>query len=209
MIVRTSIARIAQRALVLITSFLLAVPGWTQEHGGGHEPAANNPFAGNVGNVVWTVVIFGLVVLVLGKFAWGPLLRGLQTRENFIHEALAKAKQDRDEAEARLREYEARLAAARTEATAIVDEGRRDADVVKRRIEADAKAEADKMIERARREIQIATDTATQDLYRLSARLATDLAARVIGRELTPQDHERLIAEAIDGLDGAGNQRSH
>jgi len=198
-----SVHAMMQRALVLLTTFVLAAPAWAQEHGGGHEPAADNPFAGNLGNVIWTVVIFGLVVLVLGKFAWGPLLRTLQTRESFIHEALAKAKHDRDEAEGRLREYEARLAAARGEATAIVEEGRRDAEVVKRRIEADAKAEADKMIERAKREIQIATDTATQDLYRLSARLATDLAARVLSRELTPQDHERLIAEAIDGLDGA------
>lgn len=196
------IARTAQRALVLITSFVLAVPGWAQEHGAS-EPAANNPFAGDIGNALWTLVIFGLVVLVLGKFAWGPMLRGLQARESFIHEALAKAKQDRDEAEERLREYEARLAAARNEATAIVDEGRRDAEVVKRRIEADTKAEADKMIERAKREIQIATDTATKELYQLSARLATDMASRVVGRELTPQDHERLIGEAIDGLDGA------
>ncbi len=138
-----------------------------QEHGGGGE---NNLFAGDVGNAIWTLVIFGLVVFVLGKFAWGPILNTLQARESFIHEALEKAKRDRDEAEARLREYEERLAAARAEATAIVDEGRRDAEVVKRRIEEDAKAEADKMIERAKREIQIATETATKELYRRSAR---------------------------------------
>ncbi|HEY0553992.1 MAG TPA: hypothetical protein VGG20_06965, partial [Thermoanaerobaculia bacterium] len=114
-----------------------------------------------------------------------------------IYDALAKAKQDRDAAEARLREYEERLATARAEATAIVDEGRRDAEVVKRKIEAAAKVEADKMIDRARREIQIATVTATRELYDLSAKLATDLAARVLGRELSAQDHERLIAEAI------------
>lgn len=188
-----------KRFLAALFTLALAAPAFAQEHGGGE----NNLFAGDIGNAIWTLVIFLLVVFVLGKFAWGPILNTLQTRENFIHEALAKAKRDRDEAEGRLREYEARLAAARGEATAIVEEGRRDAEAVKRRIEADAKAEADKMIERAKREIQIATDTATQDLYRLSARLATDLAARVLGRELTPQDHERLIAEAIDGLDGA------
>jgi len=194
-----------KRFLAVLLTLALAAPAFAQEHGGGE----NNLFAGDVGNAIWTLVIFLLVVFVLGKFAWGPILTTLQTRESFIHEALAKAKRDRDEAEGRLREYEARLAAARGEATAIVEEGRRDAEVVKRRIEADAKAEGDKMIERAKREIQIATDTATQDLYRLSARLATDLAARVLGRELTPQDHERLIAEAIDGLDGAGGHRSH
>ncbi len=76
--------------------------------------------------------------------------------------------------------------------------------MVKRRIEEDAKRAADQMIERAKREIQIATDTASKSLFTLSAKLATDMAARVLGRELTDQDHERLIAEGIDGLDGAG-----
>ena len=108
------------------------------------------------------------MLVVLGKFAWGPILKALQARESFIHDALAKAKRDRDEAEARLREYEERLATARAEATAIVDEGRRDAEVVKRKIEEAAKVEADKMIERARREIQLATVTATKELYDLS-----------------------------------------
>lgn len=192
-----------KRFLAALLTLALAAPAFAQEHGGGG--GENNLFAGDVGNAIWTLVIFLLVVFVLGKFAWGPILNTLQTREKFIHDALAKAKKDRDEAEARLREYEARLAAARGEATAIVDEGRRDAEAVKRRIEADARAEADKTVERAKREIQIATDTATKELYQLSARLATEMASRVVGRELTAQDHERLISEAIDGLDGKSN----
>jgi F0F1-type ATP synthase membrane subunit b/b' len=53
------------------------------------------------------------------------------------------------------------------------------------------------MIERARREIEAATTEATRQLYTLSARLAIELAARVLGRELNPKDHERLIAESI------------
>jgi F-type H+-transporting ATPase subunit b len=189
-----------KRLLVALIPLLIAAPAFAQEHGGGE----NNLFAGDVGNAIWTLVIFGLVVFVLGKFAWGPILNTLQTRESYIREALEKAKHDRESAEARLKEYEAKLAASRAEATAIVEEGRRDADVVKRRIEATAKEEADKMIERAKREIHIATDTATKELYTLSAKLATQLAAQVIGRELTPQDHARLISEAIDGIDGAG-----
>lgn len=190
-------------AVLLLMTLAIAAPALAQEHGGGGE---NNLFAGNIGNFIWTLVIFLAVVFVLGKFAWGPILNTLQTRESFIHEALAKAKKDRDEAEARLREYEARLAAARAEATAITDEGRRDAEAVKRRIEAEAKAEADKMIERAKREIQIAVETATKEMYRRAAILATKMATRIIGRELTPQDHERLIAEAIDDL---GQNRSN
>jgi F-type H+-transporting ATPase subunit b len=190
------------RALTIVASLAFAAPALAAE--AEHAAAEPNLFAGDVGNAIWTLVVFGLVVFVLGKFAWGPILNTLQTRETFIREALEKAKRDREDAEARLREYEARLAGARAEASAIVDEGRRDAEVVKRRIEEDAKHQADQMIERAKREIQIAADTATKNLFTLSAKLATDMAAKVLGREISAQDHERLIAEGIDGLDGAG-----
>src|ERR1700745_3130842 len=92
------------------------------------EAATLSPFAGNVGNALWTLVIFVIVVVVLGKFAWGPVLGLLQQREEFIHRALADAKRDRDEAETRLKEYAAKLQAAHAEAAAIVDEARRDAE---------------------------------------------------------------------------------
>ena len=189
-----------ERALISLVSLaLMAAPALAQEaeHGGGE---ASSPFAGDIGNALWTLVIFAFVVFILGKFAWGPILNTLQARETFIREALETAKRDRDEAELRRKEYEDRLAQARAEASAIVDEGRRDAAAVKHRIEEDARAEADKMIERAKREIQIATESATKELYQLSTRLATDMAGKVIGRELSTQDHERLIAEALDGM---------
>ena len=191
-----------KRALFALAGLAMALPALAQEAEHGAE--APSLFAGDLGNSVWTLVIFVIVLIVLGKFAWGPILKTLQSRENFIREALASAKRDREAAEARLKEYEQKLAASRAEATAIVEEGRRDAEVVKRRIEAAAKEEADKTIERAKREIQIATDTATKELYTLSAKLATQLAAQVIGRELSPQDHQRLISQAIDGIEGAG-----
>jgi F-type H+-transporting ATPase subunit b len=192
-----------KRALFSLAGLAMALPALAQEaaeHAAEHaEPSL---FAGDLGNSLWTLVIFVRVLVVLGKYAWGPILGSLQSRETFIREALDRAKRDRDEAEARLREYEERLGQARAEATAIVEEGRRDADVVRRRIEEEAKREGEKMIERAKREIQIATDTATKELYQLSARLATDMASRVVGRELTAQDHERLIREAIDEIQG-------
>lgn len=189
-----------KRLLIPLAALALAVPALAAE--AGHE--APSLFAGDLGNSFWTALIFVIVLVVLGKYAWGPILTTLQARESFIREALEKAKHEREAAEARLREYEEKLAGARAEASAIVDEGRRDAEVVKRRIEEEAKHQADQMIERAKREIQIATDTATKSLFTLSAKLATEMAAQVIGRELTMQDHERLIGEGIDGLGGAG-----
>lgn len=169
-------------------------------HGGGEA----NPFAGDVGNALWTMVIFVLVLVVLGKFAWGPILGALQKREDFIRESLEKAKRDRDEAQRVLKEYSDRINAARAEASAIVEEGRRDADVLRHKIEETAKTEAQAMVERAKREIGMASDTAVKELYSLSAKLATQMASKIIRKELNAQEHERLVSEAIDDLEKVG-----
>lgn len=193
-----------KRALIALSTLALAAPALAAESAEGHgEPSL---FAGDIGNAIWTVVIFVLVVLVLGKYAWGPILSNLQARESFILEALEKAKHEHEEAAARLREYEARLAQARAEATAIVEEGRRDTEVLKNKILEEARQEAALERERTKREIRIAVDTATKELYTLSARLATDMASRILRKEITPQDHERLIAESIDQLAAARQQ---
>jgi F-type H+-transporting ATPase subunit b len=197
--------RVLKSALCALSLLALAIPALAAAAEESTE--APSLFAGDLGNSAWTLVIFVIVLIVLGKFAWGPILNQLQGRENRVRQWLESAKHDSDAAAAKLKEYEQKLAASRAEATAIVEEGRRDAEVVKRRIEAAAKEETDKMIERAKREIQIATDTAVKELYTRSAKLATQLAAQVIGRELSPQDHQRLISQAIagiSGIDGAG-----
>ena len=153
---------------------------------------------------MWTVVIFLLVVFVLGKFAWGPILSALQKREDFIRDSLEQAQRDRDESAKQLAGYEKQLAESKAEASAIVEEGRRDAEVLKGKIEASAKAEADAAVERAKREIGLATDTARRELYDLAAKLATDVASRIINEELDASKHERLIAESIEQIEKAG-----
>ena len=186
---------------------LAAAPALAAEaeaHGG--SGATGGPFEGNIGVALWTLVIFAFVIFVLGRYAWGPILGGLQAREKFIRESLESAKRDREAAEARLKEYTDKLVAARGEATAIVDEARRDADVVKHRIEEEARSEANLMIERARREIGIAKETAVKELYILAAQLTTKAASKVLRREIQPSDHERLIRDAMQELsDLSGN----
>ena len=75
--------------------------------------------------------------------------------------------------------------------------GRRDADVLRHRIEEEAREEAAKTLERAKREIGIASETAIKQLYEVSGHLATDIAGRIVAREIKPEDHERLIQDAI------------
>jgi F-type H+-transporting ATPase subunit b len=194
----------------LLTGFLLtalsAVPAFAMaaETAEAAAEGQNNLFAGDIGNVVWTLLIFGLVLFVLGRYAWGPILKALQSREDFIRQSLEKAQADRLESEARLQEYLDKINQARAEATAIVEEGRRDAEAVKHRIEVEARSEAEKVVARGKHEIELATQTAVKELYTTAAKLATDLAGRILAREIKPQDHERLIAQAIDEL---GQQR--
>lgn len=178
----------------VVAGALLALPATASEGGG------ENIFAGDLGNMIWTLVIFILVLVVLGKFAWGPILEVLQARETFIRKSLTEARADREAAEETLKGYEARLAEARGEATAIVDEGRRDGEQVRQRIEADARAEAARMVERARREIDLAKVAAVEEIFNLAGQLSTEVASKLIRRELNAEDHERLIREAAEKI---------
>ena len=169
------------------------------------EAEALSPFAGNLGNAIWTLVIFGIVVILLGKFAWGPVLGLLQQREEFIHRALADAKRDRDEAEARLKEYAAKLQSAHAEAAAIVEESRRDAERLREEIRQRAKSEAEKLVAGAERQIQLQTNRALEQIRREAVDLSVMIASKILQRNLTKEDNERLIDEALKQVEGRAN----
>ncbi len=182
-------------AAVLLSFCVVGIAAAT-EGGGSQNPIESGTFA----NAIATVITFGIVVLILGKLVWPHVLKALKDRENFIRESLESAKRDREEAEKRLKEYEAQIAGARQEATAIVEEGRRDAEVLRRKMNDDAKKEADAIMVRAKREIGIARDTAVMDLYSVSGKLAADLAGKILQKELDASAHDRLIQESIDQI---------
>jgi F-type H+-transporting ATPase subunit b len=165
-----------------------------------HE-GSSNLFSGDVAMSIATLVIFGLVILVLGRFAWRPMLNALQAREKFIRESLDSARSDREKAEASLREYEEKLRQAREEASRMVEEGRRDAEAVRRRIEEEARTSAEQITERAKREIGVARDSALRDLHEQAADLAMTMARQVLKRQLSPEDHQQLVRDALGELE--------
>ena len=187
--------RSASRAVAAVLVAGAANPAFAS--GGGEE----NIFSGNLGNAVWTIVVFGLVLFVLGKYAWGPLLEAMQQREQFVHDSLAEAKREREEAKKQLEEHTSQLNAARAEATEIVEEGRRDSLAVKARIEEEAREESQKTLERAKREIDLAKQMAIKELYTSSATLATEMASRILQKELSPAEKDKLIARSLDELE--------
>ena len=179
---------------LLIVGFLAltALPIHAAEEG-----AALSPFAGNLGNAIWTLAIFLIVVIVLGKFAWGPILGLLQQREEFIHKALSDAKRDRDQAEASLKDYTARLQVAHAEAAALVEEARRDAEKLREEIRQRARTEADNTLANAQRQIQLETSRAVEQIRREAVDLSVMIASKIIQRNLTKEDNARLIDDAL------------
>jgi F-type H+-transporting ATPase subunit b len=169
------------------------------------ESAALSPFAGNLGNAIWTLGIFVIVVIVLGKFAWGPVLGLLQQREEFIHRALADAKRDRDEAETRLKDYAAKLQSAHAEAATIVEDARRDAERLREEVRQRAKGEAEKLVTNAQRQIQLETGRALEQIRREAVDLSVMIASKIIQRNLTKEDNERLIEDALKQVESRRN----
>ncbi|MFH1748941.1 MAG: F0F1 ATP synthase subunit B [Planctomycetota bacterium] len=168
------------------------------------EDAEPSIFAGSLGNALVTFIIFMLVILILGRFAWKPLLRVLHDREQAIRDSLESAKHEREQAEKLLADYQAQLDKAREDASALVDEGRRDAEVVRQRLQAEARQQAAEILGRAKREIKLATDTAIKELYDQTAELSVKVAAGIIGKELSLADHRDLVAEALEKMKDSG-----
>jgi len=149
---------------------------------------------------IYTFVVFILMIVLLRIIAWKPIIAGLDAREQKIIGAIENARKSADEAQQRLEEYEARLAAAAQEANEIVAEGRRDAEVTKDRIVAEAADAAKAEQARAINEIELAKNAALQAVAEQSADMAVALAGKIVGRQLNPEDHSKLVRESLDSL---------
>ena len=171
------------------------------------EEAPLSPFAGNLGNALWTLAIFLIVVLVLGKFAWGPVLSLLKQREEFIHKSLSDAKRDRDEADARLKDYAAKLQSAQADAVSIIEEARRDAERLRDELKTRARTEADTMVKNAGRQIEMQTARAMQQIRQEAVDLSVTIASKLLQRNISKEDNEKLIADALKQIEAS--PRSH
>jgi F-type H+-transporting ATPase subunit b len=190
-------ATLMKKLLTVAVVAIAAIPLYAAEE------APLSPFAGNVGNAVWTLAIFVIVVIVLGKFAWGPVLSLLQQREEFIHRSLSDAKRDREEAEARLKDYAAKLQSAQREAVAILEEARRDAERLREELRGRAKSEADTLIRNAERQVQLETTRALQLIRQEAVDLSVTIASRLLQRNISKEDNEKLIADALKQIESS------
>ncbi len=163
----------------------------------GFKGNASDPLSADPDLALFTLLVFVILLVVLGKFAWKPIIEALERREQGIANHISEAERNHNEAKDLLAQYEQKLALAANEVRELLDEARRDAEHTKQSILAEAKAGAEAERARALHDIESATDAALKTLAERSAELAIDLAGKILQTKLSPEDHQRLIQEAM------------
>ena len=166
-----------------------------------------NIFAPALDLTIWTIVIFLLLLAVLYKFAWKPMMQGLQKREHDIHAAVNDARTAREEAQRLREEIQAERNKIEDMRRDILLKAQADAQRLADEMAAKAKAEIQAERDRARRDLEVAHDQALKDLYEKTVDLAALVSAKAIRRQLTPDDHRRFMDEALAEIRQASNGR--
>lgn len=178
--------------------FLLGVVQAAAEHGG--SDAA--PVA--IGTMLATWINFAVLVVLLAKFAWKPILAMMEEREQRVEEGLKRAETARGEAERVLLEYETRLGKAREETDKILADGRARAEAVGTRLVTEAKTEAEAALEKARRSIEEERRKTVAELKTALGKTSVALATKILEREIDATGHRDLIDRFSKELEAPG-----
>jgi F-type H+-transporting ATPase subunit b len=167
--------------------------------------AASNPLLeASPGLMIWTLVIFGLTLLILKKWVFGPVGAALEKRRESISQSIQDAEASRDEATRLLDQYKAQLDEARKEADVLRDRARREAEAQKAEIVGAAQAQRDRTLRDTSEQVDAQTRQALAGMRDDVVGLALTAAEKVTGKSLTDADHRRLIEEAIRDADFGG-----
>lgn len=166
-------------------------PAWAAE-------ASESPnLFGDVGQAVLVIIIFLLLLGVLGKWAWKPIIAQLQRREDTIAQTIAEAQKRQQQAEELLAQYRARLDAAQQEAAELLAQTRKEAAAARQIVLDTAQKEVQTAAQAAREDIDRARAEALGELYDKTAQLAAEVAGRVIRKNLTREDQQRLLNDSL------------
>ncbi|MGE4285547.1 MAG: F0F1 ATP synthase subunit B [Phycisphaerae bacterium] len=157
-----------------------------------------NLFSGYLSESVWTLVWFGLLILILGKFVWKPMLAALKGRQEHIEGEISRAEKTNAEAMGTLEQYKAKLSEAENEGKKLVQQRVAEADLKSRDVITKAMQEADAIKAKARADAQKAAGLARSALIDEAGDIVCMLGSRIIGRVITPEDNEKLISEAVE-----------
>jgi F-type H+-transporting ATPase subunit b len=155
----------------------------------------------DVGLMVWTLLLFGLSMWALRRWAFPRIAEALDKRQRAIEDSIDAADKTRREADHLLQEYRDRLREARGQAEHIIDRARQTAEVHERNATADAQKQREKLMEQTRRDIESETRRAIDQIRREVADLTVMATERVTRKTLTDEDQRRLVEETLSELD--------
>ncbi|MBN1393675.1 MAG: F0F1 ATP synthase subunit B [Pirellulales bacterium] len=207
---RTRFALLTASTAAVACAFCAAAAA--AEERGGEAAGGLNPitlrglnFPGDL--TIWTAVVFVVLLLVLWKFAWGPIAEGLDKRERKIADDIAAAENANRKAKELLDEYQQKLDAAGEEVRGVLEQGRKNAEKLGRALIEKAKKDAELEQQRAVERIASAAEEAAKDLADRSAALAVLLAGRIVQEKIDPKQHARLIERTVAGFGKKEEQR--
>lgn len=150
-----------------------------------------------INQLIYSTVAFFILLFLLSRFAFPPILNVLDKRAQTIRESLEKAEETRAEAEKLLSDYREQLSQARSEAQQIIGQGRILGENMKKDMAEKANREARSMIDRAQTEISLEKEKALAELRNRIADLSIELASQVTQKSLDRKDHVRLIEDYL------------
>ncbi|MFQ5675577.1 MAG: F0F1 ATP synthase subunit B [bacterium] len=149
------------------------------------------------GTIFWTAATFILLLFILKKMAWGPILQALEEREKRIKESLEKADAAQKETEEALAKNQEIMDEAKKEAQELVAKSRKTAETAREEILQKAQTEASTILERAKREISLEREKAIEDIRKQTAEISVMIASKLIGKTLSKDDHKDVIDESL------------
>jgi F-type H+-transporting ATPase subunit b len=154
----------------------------------------------NPGLTLWTAITFLVLIGVLAKFAFGPILRMLDERERTIRDAIDQAKKERAEAERLLAEQKASLAQAQRDAAELGKRSQAEVESLRQELTARARKDADELVAGARAQIQEERTKAVAELRGQVADMAIEVAKRLIPQAVDEKTHRQLAEEYVRQL---------
>jgi F-type H+-transporting ATPase subunit b len=155
----------------------------------------------NVGLMIWTLLAFGITLFLLNKLAFPRIAEALDKRRRIIEESIEQAQRAKREADELLEEYRARLREAREQADDIVARARKAAEGLADEAKVTATQTREELLAAARRDIEAETRRALEEIRKEVADLTLIATEKVTRKSLTPDDHRRLIEEALGEVD--------
>jgi F-type H+-transporting ATPase subunit b len=190
-----------RRSISLAASTLLTFMAASASEGAPNSSLLIQP---QFGTIFWTVVTFVILAVLLGRFAWKPLLAAVEARETGIRDAIEGARRGREEAERLLGEHKAMLDLARKERADAVEAGRRDAERLKAEILDEARKQREQLMKQASAQIEAGLRQARAELKGEAADLAIQAAGKLLGKNLDDQTQRRIVEDYFADLERLG-----